>query len=133
FLTYASDSGIYTLSLHDALPILTDDGVDVLEEHDPWHHGVGKPGMSGFLVVLAEVSRGVEKLLWNDWRLESYFVFSIKDHFTLGPSRTVLQMQGKFKSLVSGFQTCVAALEERSHVRWYESVGKTDMSIFALD
>jgi hypothetical protein len=89
--------------------------------------------MSGFLVVLAEVSRGVEKLLWNDWRLESYFVFSIKDHFTLGPSRTVLQMQGKFKSLVSGFQTCVAALEERSHVRWYESVGKTDMSIFALD
>jgi hypothetical protein len=42
-------------------------------------------------------------------------------------------MQGKLKSLVSGFQTCVAALEERSHVPWYKSVGKTYMSIFALD
>src|SRR5205823_9549578 len=42
-------------------------------------------------------------------------------------------MQGKLKSLVSGFQTCVAALEERSHVPWYKSGGKTDMSIFALD
>jgi hypothetical protein len=49
--------------------VVADDGVDVLKEHDPWHHGVGKPGASGFLVVFAEVSRGVEKLLWNDWRL----------------------------------------------------------------
>src|SRR6267154_1548574 len=47
---------------------MPDDRVDVLEENNPRHDGVGKARLGGFLVVLPKVARGVEEFLWNDRR-----------------------------------------------------------------
>ena len=97
---------------------VADDRVYVLEEHDPWHDWMRKTRARSFLVVFAKISCGMEKFPGNDWRLEFYFVFSIKDHFTPRIAGTAFQAQGILECFICGLQACVPALKERSHVGW---------------
>src|SRR5271170_3126360 len=59
--------------------LMSDNGVDVLKEDDPRHHGMGKSRLGGFFVVLPEVASRVKKLAGNDWRLEFDVGSGVKD------------------------------------------------------
>src|SRR5947208_7326811 len=92
--------------------VLANDGIDVLEENNPGHHRMGKACFGRFLVVLAEIARGVKKLSRNDRRCQSDFVGSIKNCLATGPGRTTVLLQHVIEGLMCSFQASVAALKQ---------------------
>ena len=86
------------LGIDDGL-VRADDGVDVLEEHDPRRDLVRPVDALRLLLVLAEVARGVEELLRHDRRTQA----------RLRERRTLAGVVG------------AAPLEVRAHVRHVEA------------
>src|ERR1700739_3124724 len=48
---------------------MSDDCIDILEEHNPRHYWVRKTCLGGLFVVFPEIARGVKKLLGHNRRL----------------------------------------------------------------
>src|ERR1700678_3352331 len=90
--------------------VVADDGVEVLEEEDPRHHGMGESGLGCFFVVLAEVASGVKELARNDRSLEFDFGRRVKDGLASGPGCAVV-LQCMVEGFVGGFEAGVATLE----------------------
>src|ERR1700733_9026481 len=111
---------------------MPDNGVDVLKENDPRHHGMGKPGLGGFFVVLPKVASSVKKLAGNDWRLEFDVGSGVKDGLASRTGRAVIA-QRVVKRFVRRFEAGVATFEQGKHVRGHQCVGKALEGAFVFD
>src|SRR6266853_2575435 len=101
---------------------MPDDRVDVLEENNPRHDGVGKARLGGFLVVLPKVARGVEEFLWNDRRFEPGGGMIVKERFAVAAASFLPPLQSIVQSLSGSAEAGVATFEKGPHVGWNEGV-----------
>src|SRR6266849_7148157 len=119
------------LGINDRL-FVADDGVDVLKKYDPRHDGMREACLGRFLVMLAEITRGVEKLFGNDRRLQFDFGGPINDWLAVRAGNVASLLQGEVESIARGIQTGVAAGEERPHIRGNKSVREALVGSFPL-
>src|SRR6267154_748310 len=111
---------------------VADDRVDVLEENNPRHDGVGKARLRGFLVVLPEVARGVEEFFWNDRRFEPDGGIVVKDRFAVATASLLPPLQSIVQSLSGSAEAGVATFEKGPHVGWNQGVRQTVERSFML-
>src|SRR5580692_1172994 len=112
--------------------VVADDGVDVLKEDDPGHHGMREPGLGGFFVVLAEVAGGVKELPRNDWGFELDLAGGVENGLAAGSFSAVVA-QRVVEGFVRRLEASVAALEQSEHVGRDQGVGEALKGAFVLD
>src|SRR4029077_13517445 len=93
---------------------------------------MGKARLGGFLVVLAKIAGGVEKLLGNDRSFQGDFVARVEDSFSTGSWATVV-VQHVVKRFAGGFQAGVPSAKQGAHVGWNQGVGQAVECAFVLN
>src|SRR5215472_1159273 len=98
--------------------VVPDDGVNVLEENDPGHNGMGEAGLGGFFVMFAKVSRGMEELFREDGSFELDFGRLIYDRLAVDAAEVAVaaavlrEIEGAARCVETG----IATFEECTHV-----------------
>src|SRR5262244_1957581 len=96
--------------------VVTDNGVNVLEEHDPGHNRMGEACLARFFVMFAKVSRGVKEFFRKNGGLQLDFSGLVDDRLTMDTADVAAAHLCEFKGLAGGLETGVAAFEESTHV-----------------
>src|SRR5580658_3841689 len=99
-----------------------DDGVDVLKENNPRQNGMREPGFLGLMMVFAEVSGGVKKLLGDNRGLDASVCALVEDRLTVHAGIRLLRTD-VIDGGACGVETAISALEQPSHVGRDPSVG----------
>jgi hypothetical protein len=103
-----------------------------LEENNPWHDWMRKTRFGCFLVVFPEIACCVKEFLRNNGRFKPDGSEIVEDWFAVGTESPVPKLQGEVESVASSAETGVTALEQGTHVRWYESVRESIEGRFVL-
>src|SRR6202035_2429762 len=91
--------------------IRPDNGIHVLEENNPRQHWMRKSRFLRFCMVLAKITGGVKKLLWNNRRLDANRISAKENCLPVRPQRFRPFFQRVFEGLARSVQTAIAILE----------------------
>src|SRR5579859_2736262 len=86
----------------------SDNGVHILKKYNPGKHGMRKPGFLRFLMVLAEISGGVEKFLRADGSFDPHRLAAKENWLARRAFNFRPALQGILQRHPRGIQAAVA-------------------------
>src|SRR5439155_4010962 len=84
-------------------------------------------------MMLAKIAGGVKELFRNNWGFEFYLIERVVDGFALRRFRVSIQLRREIKGFTRRLQAGIAALEERPHMGWNESICQPIESCFRFN
>src|SRR5258708_2863048 len=101
---------------------MANNGVHILKENNPRHHGMREICLGRFLVVLPKIARRVKEFLGDDRRLQPHILSRIEHRLASHSEQRACLIEHVVKPLACSLQARVASLEQVAHVRWHNRI-----------